>query len=49
MDAVTQRTIAGLRLLAHIVAMPVVFVALVSLADQLVGLFPDVAGESLTF
>lgn len=49
MDAVTQGTIGGLRLLAHIVAMLVVFVALVSLANQGLGLLPDVAGEPLTF
>ncbi len=49
MDAVTRGTIAGLRLLAHIAAMLVVFVALVSLANQVLGLFPDVAGEPLTF
>ncbi len=49
MDAVTQGIIAALRLLAHIAAMLVVFVALVSLANQVLGLFPDVAGEPLTF
>ncbi|MDJ0873576.1 MAG: nucleoside transporter C-terminal domain-containing protein, partial [Gammaproteobacteria bacterium] len=49
MDAVTQGTVGGLRLLAHIVAMLVVFVALVSLANLLLGLLPNVVGEPLTF
>ncbi len=49
MDADTQGTVGGLRLLAHIVAMLVVFVALVSLANLLLGLLPNVVGEPLTF
>jgi len=48
MEAVTQGTVAGLRLLAYIVAMLVVFVALVSLANQLLGLLPSVGGEALS-
>jgi len=48
MEAVTQGTISGLRLLAYIVAMLVVFVALVSLANQILGLLPAAGGEPLT-
>jgi CNT family concentrative nucleoside transporter len=48
MDAITRGTVDGLRLLAHIVAMLVVLVALVSLANQLLGLLPGVGGEDLS-
>ncbi|MCU0970671.1 MAG: nucleoside:proton symporter [Gammaproteobacteria bacterium] len=48
MDAITGGTVDGLRLLAHIVAMLVVLVALVSLANQLLGLLPGVGGEALS-
>jgi CNT family concentrative nucleoside transporter len=48
MEAVTQGTIGGLRLLAYIVAMLVVFVALVSIANQALGLLPAAGGEPLT-
>jgi CNT family concentrative nucleoside transporter len=48
MDAITRGTVDGLRLLAHIVAMLVVLVALVSLANQLLGLLPGVGGEALS-
>jgi CNT family concentrative nucleoside transporter len=48
MDAVTQGTLEGLKLLANIVAMLVVLVALVGLVNQLLGLLPAVAGEALT-
>lgn len=48
MDAVTQGTLAGVELLIHIVAMLVVFVALASLANLLLGLLPQVAGAPLT-
>jgi CNT family concentrative nucleoside transporter len=47
-DAVTQGTLAGVELLINIVAMLVVFVALVSLANMLLALFPDVGGRPLT-
>ncbi|MDX9767778.1 MAG: nucleoside transporter C-terminal domain-containing protein [Ectothiorhodospiraceae bacterium] len=48
MDAVTHGTIAGLQLLLNIIAMLVVLVALVHLANLLLGLLPAVAGETLT-
>ncbi len=47
MDAITYGTIEGLKLLANIVAMLIVLIALVSLANQLLGLLPDVSGEPL--
>ncbi|MGB0713378.1 MAG: NupC/NupG family nucleoside CNT transporter [Gammaproteobacteria bacterium] len=48
MDAITRGTVEGLRLLAHVIAMLIVLVALVHLANSLLGLFPDVAGSALT-
>jgi CNT family concentrative nucleoside transporter len=48
MDAVTRGTLDGLRLLAHIIALLIVLVALVSLANQLLGALPEVAGTPLT-
>ena len=48
MDAVTQGTEAGLRLFLSIVAMLLVMVALVSLADAILGLLPDVGGAPLS-
>jgi CNT family concentrative nucleoside transporter len=48
MDAVTQGTEQGLKLFLSIVAMLLVMVALVSLADAVLGLLPDVLGEPLT-
>jgi CNT family concentrative nucleoside transporter len=48
MDAVTSGTIAGVGLLINIVALLVVFVALVSLSDGLLGLLPDWDGAPLT-
>lgn len=47
MDAVTYGTVEGLRLLAHIIAMLVVLVALVSLANSVLGLIPT-QGDSVT-
>jgi concentrative nucleoside transporter, CNT family len=47
-DAVTQGTLAGVELLINIVAMLLVFVALVSLANMLLGLLPDFLGQPLT-
>lgn len=44
MDAVTQGTMEGLKLLLNIMAMLVVMVALVALANILLGLLPDMAG-----
>ena len=48
MDAVVKGTMDGLRLLMNIIAMLVVMVALVHLANLLIGLLPDVAGQPLT-
>ena len=48
MDAVTQGTMEGLTLLLNILAMLIVMVALVALANILLGLLPDVAGATLT-
>ena len=48
MDAITRGTIQGVELLLNIVAMLVVLVALVYLANTLLGLLPDVGGEPLT-
>jgi len=48
MDAVTRGTVDGVNLLVNIVAMLIVLVALVSLANQLIGLLPDFAGAPLS-
>jgi CNT family concentrative nucleoside transporter len=48
MDAVVKGTMDGLHLLLNIVAMLLVMVALVHLANLLIGLLPDVAGKPLT-
>ncbi|HEX9020058.1 MAG TPA: nucleoside transporter C-terminal domain-containing protein [Nitrospirota bacterium] len=48
MDAVVKGTMDGLHLLLNIVAMLVVMVALVHLANTLIGLLPNVAGQPLT-
>jgi len=48
MDAVVKGTLDGLHLLLNIVAMLVVMVALVYLANQLIGLLPNVGGQALT-
>ncbi len=48
MDAVVKGTMDGLHLLLNIIAMLVVMVALVHLANLLIGLLPDVAGQPLT-
>jgi|APSaa5957512535_1039671.scaffolds.fasta_scaffold00656_13 concentrative nucleoside transporter, CNT family len=44
MDAMVQGTQDGLRLLLNIIAMLIVFVAVVALVNQLLGLFPDLWG-----
>ncbi|WP_221797810.1 NupC/NupG family nucleoside CNT transporter [Oceanobacter mangrovi] len=49
MDAVTTGTLAGLQLWLNVVALLLVLVALVALANMGLGLLPDVAGEPLTF
>ncbi|HVX98464.1 MAG TPA: nucleoside transporter C-terminal domain-containing protein [Pseudorhodoplanes sp.] len=48
MDAIVKGTGAGLELLLNIVAMIIVLVALVALANSMLGLLPDVAGAPLT-
>jgi CNT family concentrative nucleoside transporter len=48
MDAIVKGTMDGLHLLLNIVAMLVVMVALVYLANQLIGLLPNVGGQPLT-
>jgi CNT family concentrative nucleoside transporter len=48
MDAITRGTLQGVELLINITAMLIVMIALVSLANMLIGLFPEVNGASLT-
>ena len=48
MDAIVKGTGAGLELLLNIVAMLIVFIALVHLANAVLGLLPDFAGAPLT-
>jgi CNT family concentrative nucleoside transporter len=48
MEAITRGTTDGVQLLINIVAMLIVLVALVSLANQALGLLPEVAGAALT-
>lgn len=48
MDAITQGTLQGVQLLINIIAMLVVLVALVSLVNLMLGLLPEVGGETIT-
>jgi len=48
MDAITRGTTDGVQLLINIVAMLLVFVALVSLANAALGLLPEVGGSAVT-
>ena len=48
MDAVVKGTMDGLHLLLNIIAMLLVMVALVHLANVLIGMLPNVAGRPLT-
>jgi CNT family concentrative nucleoside transporter len=48
MDAIVKGTGSGLELLLNIVAMLIVFVALVFLANSILGLLPDIFGAPLT-
>jgi len=48
MDAIAEGTGDGLKLLANVTAMLVVMVALVALANLILGLLPDFAGAPLT-
>lgn len=47
-DAITQGTVEGLKLFLNIIAMLVVFIALVHLVNQILGLAPAVGGEPLS-
>jgi len=49
MDAITRGTVTGISLLLNIVAMLIVFVALVHLLNLLLGLLPDLSGRPVTF
>jgi concentrative nucleoside transporter, CNT family len=48
MDAVVRGTATGLELLLNIIAMLIVLVALVHIANSILGLLPDVAGSAIT-
>ncbi|MDO8422422.1 MAG: nucleoside transporter C-terminal domain-containing protein [Parvibaculum sp.] len=48
MDAITRGTVDGLHLWLNIIAMLLVVVALVALANTIVGAFPDLGGAPLT-
>jgi len=48
MDAITLGTMNGVQLLSNIIAMLVVLVALVHLANLILGLLPDLGGQALT-
>jgi CNT family concentrative nucleoside transporter len=48
MEAVTRGTMDGIQLLINVTAMLIVLVALVSLANQILGLLPDAFGAPLT-
>ena len=48
MDAMVQGTQDGLRLLLNIIAMLIVFVAMVALVNQVLGLFPDLWGGPIS-
>ena len=48
MDAITRGTLDGVKLLINIVAMLIVFLALVALVNIFLALFPDVNGEAIT-
>lgn len=48
MDAIVKGTSDGIGLLINITGMLIVLVALVAMADQILGFFPDVAGSPLS-
>jgi CNT family concentrative nucleoside transporter len=48
MDAITKGTIDGIGLLINIIGMLVVLVALVTLANIILGLFPEIGGKPVT-
>lgn len=49
MDAITRGTVAGISLLLNIIAMLVVFVALVHLLNLILAFLPDLFGQPVTF
>ena len=48
MDAITQGTLDGIQIVINIIAMLIVLIALVSLANAILGLLPDVGGEAIS-
>ncbi|OQX21022.1 MAG: nucleoside:proton symporter [Desulfobacteraceae bacterium IS3] len=48
MDAITRGTIQGVQLLINIIAMLIVLIALVHLANLILGLLPDIGGQPVT-
>lgn len=48
MDAISKGTGDGIRLFINIIAMLIVFVALVSICNRILGVFPHFMGEALT-
>lgn len=48
MDAITRGTVDGLALLLNIVALLIVLIALVSLANAALGILPEIGGAALT-
>ena len=48
MDAIVKGTVAGLELLLNIVAMLIVLIALVSLANAILGLLPNIGGTAIS-
>jgi CNT family concentrative nucleoside transporter len=48
MDAICKGTAAGLELLLNIIAMMIVLLALVHLANAILGLLPDIAGSAIS-
>ena len=48
-DALTRGAMDGLRLLAYIIGMLIVFIAMVALINIILGALPDIAGEPLSF
>lgn len=49
MDAITRGTVAGIGLVLNVVAMLIVFVALVHLLNLVLGLLPHLSGQPITF
>lgn len=48
MDAITRGTLDGVKLLINVIAMLIVFVALVALVNIMLALLPDIKGEPIT-